>query len=111
MAHGLTDALRLADYDLLIAYTEYSVSEEERQLKNLLARRPEAIVLTGSIHSREAAKMLLASGIPVIEIMMATPLVRKYIMEGEFEKLKGTVGNRESGSYGDKSGPKFPEQT
>jgi len=38
VAHGLTDALRLADYDLLIAYTEYSVSEEERQLKNLLAR-------------------------------------------------------------------------
>jgi LacI family transcriptional regulator, gluconate utilization system Gnt-I transcriptional repressor len=68
VAHGLTDALRLADYDLLIAYTEYSVSEEERQLKNLLARRPEAIVLTGSIHSRDAAKMLLASGIPVIEI-------------------------------------------
>jgi LacI family transcriptional regulator, gluconate utilization system Gnt-I transcriptional repressor len=68
VAHGLTDALRAADYDLLIAYTEYSVSEEERQLKNLLARRPEAIVLTGSIHSRDAAKMLLASGIPVIEI-------------------------------------------
>ena len=68
VAHGLTDALRPADFDLLIAYTEYSVSEEERQLKNLLARRPEAIVLTGSIHSRDAARMLLASGIPVIEI-------------------------------------------
>ena len=36
--------------------------------------------------------------VPVNEIMMATPLVRKYILEGEFEKLKGTVGNRESGS-------------
>jgi len=36
--------------------------------------------------------------VPVIELMMATPLVRKYILEGEFEKLKGTVGNRESGS-------------
>ena len=36
--------------------------------------------------------------IPVIEIMMATPIVRKYILEGEFEKLKGAVGNRESGS-------------
>ena len=36
--------------------------------------------------------------IPVNEIMMATPLVRKYIMEGEFDKLKGCVGNRESGS-------------
>jgi Tfp pilus assembly ATPase PilU len=30
--------------------------------------------------------------------MQATPLVRKYIIEGEFEKLKGTVGNREAGS-------------
>ena len=36
--------------------------------------------------------------IPVIEIMMATPIVRKYILEGEFEKLKGTVGAREAGS-------------
>ncbi len=36
--------------------------------------------------------------IPVVEIMMATPLVRKYILEGEFDKLKGAVGNRESGS-------------
>jgi twitching motility protein PilT len=36
--------------------------------------------------------------IPVVEIMMATPIVRKYILEGEFEKLKGTVGNKEAGS-------------
>jgi Tfp pilus assembly ATPase PilU len=36
--------------------------------------------------------------IPVDEIMMATPLVRKYILEGEFDKLKGCVGQRESGS-------------
>ena len=36
--------------------------------------------------------------VPVNEIMMATPLVRKYILEGEFDKLKGCVGNRESGS-------------
>jgi twitching motility protein PilT len=36
--------------------------------------------------------------IPVVEIMMATPIVRKYILDGEFEKLKGTVGNKEAGS-------------
>ena len=36
--------------------------------------------------------------VPVNEIMFATPLVRKYIIEGEFEKLKGAVGNREAGS-------------
>jgi len=36
--------------------------------------------------------------VPVIEIMIATPIVRKYILEGEYEKLKGAVGNREAGS-------------
>jgi len=39
-----------------------------------------------------------AGRIPVNEIMIATPLVRKYILDGEFDKLKGCVGNRESGS-------------
>ena len=68
VAHGLTEALRPADYHLLIAYTDYSLGEEERQLKNLLARRPEAIVLTGAVHTRAASRMLLAADIPVIEI-------------------------------------------
>ena len=35
---------------------------------------------------------------PVVEIMMATPMVRKYILDGEFDKLKASVGNREAGS-------------
>jgi LacI family gluconate utilization system Gnt-I transcriptional repressor len=68
VAHGLTAALRPAAYHLLIAYTDYSLDEEERQLQNLLARRPEAIVLTGAVHRRTASRALLASGIPVIEI-------------------------------------------
>ena len=68
VAHGLTEVLRRADYDLLIAYTDYSLAEEERQLRNLLARRPEAMVLTGAVHRRVAARMLLAANIPVVEL-------------------------------------------
>ncbi len=67
-AHGLTEVLRAADYHMLIAYTDYSIDEEERQLRNLLARRPEAIVLTGWLKGRMASRMLLAADIPVIEI-------------------------------------------
>jgi LacI family transcriptional regulator, gluconate utilization system Gnt-I transcriptional repressor len=67
-AHGLTDALRSAGYHLLIAYTDYSQAEEERQLHNLLARRPEAIVLTSVPRRRSATKLLMAADIPVIEI-------------------------------------------
>ena len=29
---------------------------------------------------------------------MATPSTRKYILDGEYDKLKGAVGNREAGS-------------
>lgn len=68
VAHGLTEALREADYHLLIAYTDYDMAEEERQLRNLLARRPEAIVLTGAVHRRTASRMLMAADIPVVEI-------------------------------------------
>jgi len=68
VAHGLTEALRGSDYHLLIAYTDYDLAEEERQLRNLLARRPEAIVLTGAAHRRAASRMLLAAEIPIIEI-------------------------------------------
>lgn len=52
-----------------------------------------------AVCSQRLAKKREGKGrVPVIEIMMATPIVRKYILEGEFEKLKGAVGNRESGS-------------
>ncbi|WP_240624514.1 LacI family DNA-binding transcriptional regulator [Aurantiacibacter odishensis] len=68
VAHGLTEALRDANFHLLIAYTEYDMVEEERQLRNLLARRPEAIVMTGATHSPAASKLLLAADVPIIEI-------------------------------------------
>lgn len=68
VAHGMTEALRQADFHLLIAYTEYDMAEEERQLRNLLARQPEAIVLTGAIHRRNASRLLIAADIPIFEI-------------------------------------------
>jgi Tfp pilus assembly ATPase PilU len=54
--------------------------------------------LVAVVCQRLAKKREGKGRIPVVEIMMATPIVRKYILEGEFEKLKGAVGNRESGS-------------
>jgi twitching motility protein PilT len=52
-----------------------------------------------AVMSQRLAKRRDGAGrVPVIELMIATPLVRKYILEGEYEKLKGAVGNRESGS-------------
>ena len=32
-----------------------------------------------------------------VEVMTASPLVRKYIGDGDFDKLKGTIGNKDAG--------------
>lgn len=67
-AHGLTEGLRSHGYQLLIGYTLYRLDEEEKVIRAMLARRPEAMVLTGAMHSREANRLLIKAGVPVVEI-------------------------------------------
>jgi len=57
-----------------------------------------ALNLNAIICQRLAKKREGKGRVPVVEIMMATPLVRKYILDGEFDKLKTTIGNKEAGS-------------
>jgi twitching motility protein PilT len=70
----------------------FDTNQKELQQQQL------ALNLNAVICQRLAKKREGKGRIPVVEIMMATPIVRKYILDGEFEKLKGTVGNKEAGS-------------
>jgi len=67
-AGGLSEILKLAGFQLLIGYTNYSLEEEESLVQAMLARRPEGIVLTGGHHSNATRQLLLAVDIPVVEI-------------------------------------------
>lgn len=67
LAEGLTEALRPAGYELLIGYTSYSLLEEERQVRTLLSRRPEALVLAAP-HREPVLRQLGQAGVPVIEV-------------------------------------------
>ncbi|BAF88609.1 transcriptional regulator [Azorhizobium caulinodans ORS 571] len=67
-AHALTEVLRPADYQLLIGYTMYRLDEEERLLRAMLPRRPDAVVVASSVHTKTASQMLLRAGVPVVEI-------------------------------------------
>lgn len=64
---GLTETLRDTGLDLLMGYTNYDIEEEERIIKSILRRRPEAIVVTGGNHTEQCRKYLTNSGVPVIE--------------------------------------------
>ena len=73
---GLTDGLKDTGLDLLLGYTNYDISEEERLVRSFLKRRPEAIVVTGGNHTEACRRYLSASGVPVIETwdIPATPI-------------------------------------
>ncbi len=67
-AEGLTEVLGPAGYQPLIGYSRYRLSQEEDVIRAMLARRPDAIVVAGSEHTKASTVMLHQSGVPVIEI-------------------------------------------
>lgn len=106
-SYSLTTALRAADTGHLVFTTVHATNAPmtvERLVslfhpdQKELQRTQLGLNLVAVLCQRLAKRRDGKGRIPVVEIMMATPLVRKYILEGEFDKLKGAVGNRESGS-------------
>src|SRR5256885_17028325 len=104
---SLSTSLRAADTGHLVFTTVHATNAPmtvERMvslfdpLQRELQQTQLGLNLNAVICQRLAKKRDGKGRVPVIEIMMATPLVRKYILDGEFEKLKGTVGNKEAGS-------------
>lgn len=73
---GLTDGLKMRGIQLLLGYTNYDITEEERLIEQLLRRKPQAVVVTGGRHTERARRLLLNSGVPVIETwdLPETPL-------------------------------------
>lgn len=64
---GLTDAVAEHDLEVLLGYTNYQVEREEQMIRQLLRRKPEAIIVTGSAHTEAARDMLVKARVPVIE--------------------------------------------
>src|SRR4026207_2083138 len=104
---SLTTALRAADTGHLVFTTVHATNapmtverlgalfdKDQKELQQTQL----GLNLNAIVCQRLAKKRDGKGRVPVNEIMVATPLVRKYIIEGEFEKLKGAVGNREAGS-------------
>jgi len=56
-----------AGLHLLLACTNFTLDHEEEMVRSLLAHQPEAIYLTGIIHSPATRAMLSAAAIPVVE--------------------------------------------
>jgi LacI family transcriptional regulator, gluconate utilization system Gnt-I transcriptional repressor len=65
---AMKQVLEPAGLQVLLGFTNYQASEEERLIEWMLKRRPEAIVLTYDGHTPAARERLKQAGVPVIEI-------------------------------------------
>jgi len=70
---SLTEALAERGYQLMLGQSGYTESREDALLDAIIGRRPDGIVLTGIVHSAQARRRLLASGIPLVETWDLTP--------------------------------------
>lgn len=68
MVQAMDQRCAAAGLHLLIGCTGFSLDTEERLVGAFLARQPEAVYLTGITHTPTARRMLLASGVPVVEV-------------------------------------------
>lgn len=64
---AIIDRLMEAGYQSLLGSTGYSSEKEEVLLEAILGRRPDGIVLTGTLHTAASRNRLASAGIPVVE--------------------------------------------
>ncbi|WP_288407117.1 LacI family DNA-binding transcriptional regulator [uncultured Pseudomonas sp.] len=64
---ALMQTLTEAGHQTLLGLTDYSTEREERLLEALLRRRPDAVVLTGTLHTEASRVRLVQAGIPLVE--------------------------------------------
>ena len=72
MVQSFTRELSGRNYQILMSETGLDPKVEEAAIAAHLARRPDAMLLTGIHHTAPARRMLLAAGIPVVEMWDVT---------------------------------------
>ncbi len=65
---SFTDAMGIAGYHVMLALSGYSQEHEDAQIRAVLARRPDGLLLTGAHRTPSIRKLLLDSYLPVVEI-------------------------------------------
>jgi LacI family gluconate utilization system Gnt-I transcriptional repressor len=67
IVQGMSDELALHDRQLMVGASGFSADREELLVRSFLARRVDALYLTGTCRTAETVRMLRAAGIPVVE--------------------------------------------
>jgi LacI family gluconate utilization system Gnt-I transcriptional repressor len=76
MIASFNERMRARGYQILLSETGFDPGDEEAFIATHLSRRPDAVLLTGIHHSARSRRMLLAAGVPVVEVwdISTTPI-------------------------------------
>lgn len=88
---AFTDRLWEAGYQVLLGLSGYPALREDALLSAVLARKPDAIYLTGINHSAESRQRLLAARVPIVETWDLTPTPLDTVVGFSHEKVGETV--------------------
>ena len=64
---GVSDVIAAAGLGLIVSSSGYKTDVEESQVRSILERRPDALVLTGLTHTADTRTLLRGFGLPVVE--------------------------------------------
>jgi LacI family gluconate utilization system Gnt-I transcriptional repressor len=67
MVQSLTATLADQGYQLMLGQSGYVDSREDELLEAIIGRRPDGVVLTGTMRSSQGRRRLQAAGLPVVE--------------------------------------------
>ena len=73
MIEALRGELTRSAYELFLGLSDYAAQREDKLLDAVVGRRPDGIVLTGTVRSPELRWRLERAGIPVVETWDLTP--------------------------------------
>ncbi|PYB78923.1 GntR family transcriptional regulator [Pseudomonas sp. LB-090624] len=64
---AINERLAKAGYQVLLGVSGYQCEQEQELLEVILSRRPDGIILTGTLHTTTSRNRLRAAGVPVVE--------------------------------------------
>lgn len=73
---AVAERLSNAGYQVLLGMSGYETAREQELLEVVLSRRPDGVILTGTLHTEESRQRLKASKVPVVETwdLTASPI-------------------------------------
>jgi LacI family gluconate utilization system Gnt-I transcriptional repressor len=73
MVQAASDHLTAAGYQVMLGLSSYEAWREEMLVETILSRRPDGVILTGTLHTDSTRRRLQAAQVPVVEAWDLTP--------------------------------------